>query len=384
MLSVSEAKQEILSRIRPGAAIRVPLHEAAGRVLRETVVAERDAPPFDRVMMDGFAVAGDRPRAEGWRIVGLAAAGHPPPYLNAEDEAVEVTTGCPLPPGTRCIVPVEDTRREGDRLFLNEGASLQPGRFIHRQASDGAAGRIVLKSGIRLGPAELAIAATEGRDSLCVSVLPRIRLLSTGDEIVPPGQALRPEQIHGSHAAALGGLFAGADFAQRHAMDDPEALQTALAELLEQSDVLLITGGVSRGSRDFVPEALYALGVEKIFHRVAQKPGKPLWFGMRGNTLVFGLPGNPNSALICARRYVVPAVEVWCGAAPPENLRLSVEGDPVVYDDLTHFMPVRIQDGALMLCPAATSGSLHALAGSSGFVEIPPAPSDSSYTYFHW
>lgn len=379
MISADQALQAILERVEPGEAECVPLHRAAGRVLRHDVRAESSAPPFDRVMMDGFALqASALSREASFIIQAHVAAGSTPPRLEGSDRVIEVATGSPLPPGCDAVVPIEWCRVDGSecRIHPPEGTATHAGLFVHAEGSDGPAGRSVLSAGMALGPAEIAVLATEGKVQVCVNRPPRIALLTTGDEVVSPDVTPGPGQIRGSHAHALQALLTGwgdAEFSHRHVPDERAALRAEIDAALAACDVLLLTGGVSKGKRDYVADSLEDAGVERVFHGVAQRPGRPLWFGMRESTPVLGLPGNPVSALVCARCYVIPALARWRGAIPPGVLHGEISDLPEPLPDLTHFVPLRLgPDGVWQAVLPTTSGSLHVLAGTQALAECPP------------
>ena len=367
---------------------RVKADRCCGRILRQPIHAGRDAPPFDRVMMDGYAVAAPSISLGKWEIEGIALAGHEPPVLENSAGCIEVTTGCILPGGCDTVIPVEDCRIEGTRMQLVEGSEIQPGQYIHSMGSDTRAGDCVLEAGAFLGPPELAVLATEGISEVEVGRQPRIGLITTGDEVITDGRTPGRTQIRGSHYEALMGLFShfpGLPFMHRHSRDDAGDLSDALTVYLECSDILLITGGVSMGRKDIVPEILEQLGVTKVLHRVAQRPGKPLWFGTNSGKLVLGLPGNPISSLICARRYVFPLVERMTGSTPFPPLRVTLENRVDPLENMTWFLPVCQTGDGLIARPYATSGSLQNLAGTSGFVEVPPSgQSVMTFNYYPW
>jgi molybdopterin molybdotransferase len=388
MISVAEASAKILERV-PGPEVEhVPIEASTGRLLMEPIHAERDMPPFDRVMMDGFAFRYRDEVPEEYKVSDIALAGHETAALTQENCCIEVTTGSPLPLGCDTIVPVEDCVVDGSIVRLKKDARFEKGKFIHVRGSDGLAGRQVLDAGIRMGPPEQAVAATEGAMKLAVSTVPRICLVTTGDEIISDGSPLKEEQIRGSHRETLRSLFAifpSLEFSSMHALDEEESLSSALKQSLDSADILLVTGGVSRGRKDLVPGLLKRLGVEEVFHRVAQRPGKPLWFGKTGNKLVFGLPGNPISTLMCARRYVFPVLEKWMGDLAGYVPRVTLAGDLPTAGDITRFVPVRRSQEGFTVDPFATSGSLHNLSGTSGFIEVSPDEPDSTqFNYYDW
>ena len=377
MRSVAEAHDLILSAIEPVDTETVALADAMGRVLREPVLADRPAPPFDRVMMDGYAVlrACWEGGQETFTVEGAARAGTAKRTLSSPKNAIEVSTGAVLPRGCDVVVPVESCERDGNRVTFNEPVSAYPaGRFIHRLGSDHTTGDVVLDSGLVLGPAELAVAATEGVTSLVVSRALSVGLISTGDEVVTPETLPMDHQIRASHPVALSSLVRAGravTWQHTHAGDTAEALRAAIGELLPAVDVLLLTGGVSMGRWDLVPDALAACGVEAVFHRVAQRPGKPLWFGRKGAQSVFALPGNPQSALCCARRYVCGALDAYAGSSSSGGYPVVLEDSVKPLSTFSRFVPVRLVSGKLRVVSSSNSGHVQGLAGSCGMIECP-------------
>lgn len=382
-LTPAEAAQAVLDQVRALPAERVALPAAAGRILRQPVHAERDNPPFDRVCMDGAAIssAAFARGARRFRIEATQAAGAPPLTLSGDDAAIESMTGAILPSGTDCVVPVEDYRVADGFIELTAEAAASPGRNVQLRGAEGGTGEQMLAVGTWLGGAELAIAASAGLAEVAVSRQPRISVISTGDELVEPGLPIAGHQIRRSNAHAVAALLRLRGFAEvkdEHVRDERAALRARIGAHLDERDVLVLSGGVSKGKFDFVPSTLQDLGVQKIFHHVAQRPGRPLWFGVgpRGQ-LVFGLPGNPVSTLVCLRRYVLPALWSAMGRTmrPVERLALS-EDSPA--RKLTFFMPVTLESGASATLgrprPPQGSGDFLALAGTAGFVELPPRP----------
>lgn len=380
LMSADQAAARILRVIRPLPAERAPLAACAGRVLRETLRSDRAQPPYDRVTMDGFALS-----SKDWKrgrrafpVLGIQRAGEAPERRRTAGGCVEIMTGAVLPPGCDAVVPVERVVRRGGTV---EVAALEPGRFIHRRGSDLKRGAVVLRPGVRLDASALGIAATVGRSSLRVTRAPRVALVTTGDEVVPVRATPLPHQIRASNASALAAslrLHGITEVTGIHLPDERTALEQGLRKALAGSDLLILTGGVSKGRFDFVPGVLAGLGVRSVLHGVEQQPGKPLWFGRtRDGRPVFGLPGNPVSALVCLHRYVLPALDLAAGA-PPRKTLLAVLGErPGGPDGYTQFRPVRLSQGgdgrpAAELVPTKNSGDFFPLADSDGFVEIPP------------
>ena len=264
-----------------------------------------------------------------FRIAGTQAAGQPPLSLPGGDTCFEVMTGAILPGGCDCVVPVERISVTGGEVELPADLAIEPGMNVHARGLDAQAGARLLGEGTRLGPPELAVLASAGLPHARVRAEPRIMIVTTGDELIEPGLPIEAWQVRRSNAHAMRAALAMRGFprtAQDHLPDDPAEMRDRLARHLDTHDVLVLTGGVSMGRFDHVPAVLRELGVTQFLHRIAQRPGQPLWFGVAGRgQAVFGLPGNPVSALVCLLRYVVPALLAASGAAPadPEEIALA-------------------------------------------------------------
>jgi molybdopterin molybdotransferase len=387
MLTPADAERLIADHLPCLPIESLPLAQIAGAVLRENVYAERDQPPFDRVAMDGIALASAAPR-EGLRrlrIEGVQAAGDPPLALASRAGRIEVMTGAVLPGGCDAVVPVEQIESANGEAVLKAGAPVEPWQHVHRRASDTKQGSLLLAAGTRLAAPEVAIAAAAGMARVRVSHQPALAVLSTGNELVEPGEPILPHQIRRSNVYGILGALRGHGFLRtgdEHLMDDEEELRTRLKFHLDTHDVLILSGGVSAGRFDFVPAALAALGTREIFHHVAQRPGRPLWFGIApSGAAVFALPGNPVSTLVCVARYVIPALYAAMGQTPSAPERIALGAPLAVSAKLTSFMPVRVEIDEwgrswASPCPTNGSGDFTALAGTHGFVELPPGPND--------
>ena len=358
--------------------------EAHGRVLRSDLSADRDLPPFDRVTMDGFAIRAAA-RAKGivrFRVEATQAAGMRPFTLgNGDDACIEVMTGSVLPEGADCVVPYEETIREGEWMTLSaELEPSAPGRHVHRRGSDHVKGDVIVRAGLRLTGREIAVAASCGHPALTVTHSPKVAVISTGDELVEVDSLVAPHQVRRSndHAIRAALIRAGYPRADRfHLRDIRHEIEHMLWHILAEYEVILITGGVAKGKFDFLPSELGRQGVRKIFQGVAQRPGKPFWFGLSGRmSPVFALPGNPVSAYTCLHRYVLPALDHASGLTLRQPFTAALSERVVFNPKLACLLPVRLSSGPhaeLVAEPCATnsSGDFAGLVGTDGFVELP-------------
>ncbi len=360
----------------------LPLAQCAGTVLRENIYAERDQPPFDRVAMDGIAIA-SHAGTRTFRIQGIQAAGDPPLSLADAADCIEVMTGAVLPGGCDCVIPVEQVSIADGVATLSAGLRVEPWQNVHRRGTDTRQGALLVAAGLKLRAPEIAIAASAGMPRIRVSSQPMLAVISTGNELIEPGEPVLAHQIRRSNAYAIVSALREHGFqrvADDHLHDDADELRARLRFHLKTHDVLVLSGGVSMGKFDLVPAVLAELGVRQVFHKVAQRPGKPLYFGVGpGGTAVFGLPGHPVSTLVCFTRYVLPALLASLGHGPLPAERIALGAAVTFSPPLTYFLPVRLQQddwGRLWAQPAPPNGSgdYSALAGTDGFVELPPGP----------
>jgi molybdopterin molybdotransferase len=385
LISHRLAEETINSRLTCLPIESLPLTQCVGGTLRENVYAERDQPPFDRVAMDGIAIDSEMAR-QGLRtfcIQGTQAAGTAALKLCSGQHAVEVMTGCTLPIGCDCVIPVEQIELADGMATVKPAVSLHPFLNVHRRGSDSRQGALLLEAGTLLRAPEIAVAASAGMARVRVSSQPAVMVISTGDELVEPGDPIADYQVRRSNVYAVAATLRKRGFARigdDHVSDDAELLRERLSLHLTTHEVLILSGGVSMGRFDLVPKVLIDLGVEQVFHKIAQRPGKPMWFGIgpQGQA-VFGLPGNPVSTLVCLIRYVIPAIGAAMGTKreTPERFALAA---PVAFESpLTYFLPVTIEHddwGRPWAYPRATrgSGDFLSLAATDGFVELPPGP----------
>lgn len=382
LLSAEEALQIITQSAPPSPTEIVGLSRAAGRILRQPVFADRDFPPFDRVTMDGIAIAyaafaqGNRQ----FRIAHTVMAGSVPPPLTHPTECVEIMTGAPLPHGADTVVRYEDLALHGSIAVIKPEATVVPQQNVHRRASDATAQSLLINTGCMLTASQIAVAAACGYHTLAVSRLPKTAIVSTGDELVPIETHPEPHQIRQSNMYMLAAqlLPYGIEAEMIHVADQPQTIIDTLMPLLEQCELIILSGGVSAGKADYIPTLLKEAGIEILFHGVQQKPGKPLLFGKSHRTTVFGLPGNPVSAFMCMKRYVTTWLQKYLLQNAPlptyACLAANVSSPPA----LTYFLPVQSftdQHGKVWAVPQAGSGSgdFVNLLAANAFLVLPPS-----------
>jgi molybdopterin molybdotransferase len=329
LIELDEARRTVLGCVQALASEPVALADALGRVLAEDVRSERAVPGFDNSAMDGFALrcldvrdaSAERPIELS--VVGESRAGSPASRPLASGEAIAISTGAAMPAGADAVVPVEQTRRENGRVEILTAPDSQAN--VRFAGDDVRAGELVLGAGTTLGAAELGVLASLGRAQAICGRRPRLAVITTGDELIEPGRPLAAGAIYNSNAYSVGALAeqSGAELlagpSGGSVGDDADATREAIAAALERAHVLVLCGGVSVGEHDHVRRALAELGVEERFWGVALKPGKPTLFATRGQTLVFGLPGNPVSAIVTFCLFVAPAARALSGAADPRR-----------------------------------------------------------------
>ena len=381
MLSTKEASNAIAESMSAFDSEDVALADVAGRILRQSIRAERDQPPFDRVTMDGIAIdyASLSSGSRRFAIQSTQAAGDPVQTLEDSGNCIEIMTGAVMSKNADCVIPVERISVTDGVAQIEADYSATQNQFIHPQGSDHKKGTEVIIAGTIITPMEIAIIASCGLERVSVSKQPTISVISTGNELVPPGQSIKDHQIRLSNGLALIAMLMGQGFERsehEHLIDEPESLEKSLASHLDRSDVLLLSGGVSMGKADYVPQILANLGVKLIFHKISQRPGLPMWFGTGpGNQIVFALPGNPVSTLVCCRHYVLPALYLASGR-PARQAETAILAEDVTFKpDLTCFLPVRLTGnsrGKLMAQPAPTntSGDFTSLSGTDGYIEL--------------
>lgn len=361
MVSVSEATLAIESHLFSPIPERIPISQAINRVLAEPILADRDFPPFNRVAMDGIAIQYDQFSLGHvtFEIEGMAAAGVPQKSLSHKMNCLEVMTGAPLPINTDTVIRYEDLEIKNNKatILISE---IKSNQNVHTQGQDAQQNQVLLKEGTQLSPSEIALIASVGKANVLVKSIPRAAIISTGDELVDIDKTPEAHQTRRSNSYALqAGLKSMGCGAQLfHLRDNKEVIKKELAEILQKHDLIILSGGVSKGKFDFIPEVLSQLGVRKHFHKVKQKPGKPFWFGSTASKTVFALPGNPVSTFMCFYKYIKPWLQKSWGLS--ENTEHAIlASDYTLHGDLTYFLQVNIGNelGKQIAYPITGGGS---------------------------
>ena len=378
MISVAEALAHIREHQQDFGAEAVPLLLSGGRILAQDIFADRDFPPYDRVTMDGVAVSSktfEQGRRD-FKIEKLQPAGHPQMQLDDNAHCIEVMTGAVLPQGTDAVIPYEDCTLSNG-IAIVSGEAIRVYQNVHLRGIDSRRGDLLILKGKRITAAMIGIMASVGMDKIVVQRLPKIAICATGDELVDITAAPEAHQVRRSNsymlAAALGeeGILADT----YHLPDDKEQMRGRLAGMLQAYDVLLFSGAVSKGKLDFLPEVLGELGMQTVFHRVAQKPGKPFLFGkFAGGAVIFGFPGNPVSTIVCYRIFFQNWLYHSLNYKPaPLTARLAarVNFKPA----LTWHLLVTLSMNAGVLeaipCAGANSGDMISLEKADAIVTLP-------------
>ncbi len=363
---------------------KVLLEDALGRTLAEEVLADRPFPPYDRVTMDGIAIAYSQLGKEvrTFIIESTSAAGSPQTSLIDKCKCIEVMTGSVLPKGTDTVMRYEDVSIENGVATITE-TNVRKGQNVHAQGSDVAKGAILIHKGIPLSPAEISIAASVGKRKILCASLPRTIIVTTGDELIDIDKIPLPHQIRKSNGQTIAALLDkfGIAPSHHHLTDDKLLMKEELEALLTNNELIILSGGVSKGKFDFVPEVMEELGVKKIFHRVKQKPGKPLWFGRKGDCVLFGLPGNPVSSFVSTRKYIFWWLFKSLQQKEKPIRHAELKSDFEFKADLHLFLPVKLEyseDGKVLALPCFGNGSgdFVNLKNTDAFMELPRGQSD--------
>ena len=377
MISVEEAKNIILNTTQNFGVEEIPFIKSVGRILKETIVADRDFPPFNRVSMDGIAIDFNvfQNGQRAFKIEAIQPAGSPQITLQNKENCLEVMTGAVLPNNTNVVIRYEDVviKNGVASIQVNEVKELQN---IHQKGKDRKSGDVLIDKNKVISAAEIGVLATVGKSNIKVAKLPKVIIISTGDELVKVTANPLPHQIRRSNVFTLVSLLERLNISSEteHITDDKPILKQKIVNYLKQFDVLLFSGAVSKGKFDFLPEVFTELGVEKLFHKVTQRPGKPFWFGQTENCKIFAFPGNPNSTFVNCLAYFYPWYYQSVGVEVQEETAILKE-DVTFKPNLTYFLQVKLSDkfGHLLATPIQGNGSgdLASLVNADAFIQLP-------------
>ena len=380
MILVEEAEKIILAQVKDFGTELIPFENSLNRVLAEDLFADRDLPPFNRATLDGIAIqyASFENGIYSYRIKATQAAGEPSIDINNADECIEIMTGAAVPDTTDTIIGYEDIEIENGIALIKNDA-FKKGQGIHLKGTDKKENEIIVKGNDFITPVTISIAASVGKTSLLVKKLPKVIIISSGDELVDVHDKPNPCQIRRSNSyiikSALEKFRLNADVL--HIPDDAEITKQRIGESLKNYDVIILSGGISMGKFDYIPAALEKLSVKKLFHKVRQRPGKPFWFGRHDNgVVVFALPGNPVSTYMCLNRYVIPWLKACMGLPFTKNRTAILNEDFSFTPSLQYFLQVKLKmeiDGRLTATPLAGNGSgdFANLSEADAFMELP-------------
>ncbi len=366
---------------------RIDTQQSIGCILKEPIKAERDQPPFDRVTMDGIAINFDSIKKNklNFPIEATQFAGDPKKSLTKKTHCIEVMTGSTLPKGTNCVIPIENIVIKNNIAHIQKEFKPFKHQFIHAQGSDYKKDSVVIKTGKKIEPIDIALILSSGKAEVTVSSEPIIRIISTGSELVPVGKKILSHQVRMSNGPSIKEMLYQQGIKNchhTHLVDDKTIQRRNIKNHLNKSDILILSGGISMGKADYIPTILDELGVRCIFYKVKQRPGKPMWFGVGPKKqLVFALPGNPVSAVTCCRHYIVPAAHKMRGRTHFFDEYVQLQKSINFKPNLTYFLPVRITHQKNSIIKAApvetnTSGDFSSLSKTDGYIELNNRKSD--------
>ncbi len=384
MITVQEAEEIILSQVKDYGHEPVAFEQALGRVLAVDITADRDLPPCDRVTMDGIAIAfaAFEAGSRSFSVKAIIAAGSKPTDITQPDECVEIMTGAALPATTDTVIRYEDVEiKDGFAKLLTE--NIKKGQNIHNKGKDRKQNDIVTAANQVVTPALISMAASVGKSILQVKKVPTVVVVSTGNELVDVADSPTPYQVRRSNSYAIKAALQqyGAQPDLLHIADEPTVIKNEIGKCLAKYDVIILSGGISMGKFDYVPQVLDELKVEKLFQKVKQRPGKPFWFGKHQNgVLVFAFPGNPVSTFMCLYRYFLPWLNACLKgldiASQPKGAYAMLNEDVVFAPELTYFAQVKLKlckHGHLHATPIEGhgSGDFANLLDTDAFIELP-------------
>lgn len=376
LITVEEAKALIKENCKPLNVVSLRLNNALNTVLAEDIYSPIDMPGFEQSAMDGYAIAfDDLAQANSIMVIGESYAGITQQQLLQPQTAIRIFTGAPLPLNADTVVMQEHVKRNGDEITI-DAPILSKGMNVRSKGSEIKKGSLAMRKGELLSPAAIGYLAGLGTTQIKVYDFPSVSIITTGKEIIPPGNSLQFGQVYESNSLTLTNALKQIHISKISvyvADDEMEVLQSTIEKALHESDIVLITGGVSVGDYDLVPAALAKSGVDTVFHKVKQRPGKPLLFGRKGYKTVFGLPGNPSSVLSCFYNYVLPAIQYMMNRPGGfiETRLLKMKEEFTKQIPLTQFLKGRYENDEVIQLGAQESFRLSSFAVANCLIEIP-------------
>lgn len=378
MITVHEAEEIIQTITLPKSDEYVYIENAHGFVLAESIYADSDLPPFDRAMMDGIAVRLHiNEDQKEFNIVGIQRAGVPQSFDVASNSCIEIMTGATVPEGFNTVIPYEHILIQEHLAVVQVAPTI--GQNIQFKGSDFKQGALLISTDKKLRSPEIGILASVGKTNVLVKKRPRVAVISTGDELVPIDQTPGPGQIRRSNVHAVASVLRRLELevATFHLNDEADEIRIGLQRVFENFDVIILSGGVSMGKYDLIPQIMSELKVKQLFHKIAQKPGKPFWCGQTATGKpVFALPGNPVSTLMCMHRYVVPFLQQNVLGSRIEWMTVTLDQDYVKKGTLTQFVPVQRLQNTVTIVKTSGSGDFAHLQEADGWIEIPADMND--------
>ena len=378
MTSSPKALEIILDQSEDFGVEEVDFIHSLGRILKEDIVADRDFPPFDRVSMDGIALSSDsfNNGQRSFKIEGIQAAGSEQISLNNSKNCVEAMTGAVLPRNTDVVIQYELIDIKDGMAYVNV-EEVKNFQNIHKKGLDRKQGDALINKDTIISAAEIGVLATVGKSKVTVAKQPKVLIISTGNELVEVNQTPKDHQIRRSNVYNLVSLLERLNINAEtaHIQDDKETIKSKIESYLKEFDVLLFSGAVSKGKIDFIPEVLDELRVNKLFHRVSQRPGKPFWFGKKQNKTIFAFPGNPVSTFVSCIKYFYPWFNRSMGISSKNDDLAVLSEDFTFKPDLTYFLQIKLENkgGTYFATPikGKGSGDLANLIDADAFLELP-------------
>ncbi|PQJ69145.1 molybdopterin molybdotransferase MoeA [Polaribacter butkevichii] len=377
MISVEKALETVLNSSRYFGLEEVPFIKSVGRILKEDILADRDFPPFNRVSMDGIAIdyTSFKNGQRAFNIEGIQAAGSEQISLNNSGNCIEVMTGAVLPNNTNTVIRYEDVTITNGVATITVDA-INDAQNVHAKGKDGKIGDLLIEQNTKISAAEIGVLATVGKSFVKVAKQPKVMIVSTGDELVGVDEIPLAHQIRRSNVFTLVSLLERLNIPSEtaHITDDKPVLKSKIENYLQEYDVLLFSGAVSKGKYDFLPEVFDELGVEKLFHKITQRPGKPFFYGKTDECNVFGFPGNPISTFVNCLAYFYPWYHKSIGLEVVEETAI-LNADVIFKPNLTYFLQVKLsyRFGHLIATPITGNGSgdLASLVKTDAFIQLP-------------